>query len=163
VKDAAPILEYAQRNYDTIILDCGNSYTSWNLSAAYFCDELLLVTTNELPALQAAQRALAWLDLNRIEDSKVRVIVNRYEREIGLNSDVISSALQADVFLVIPADYETVQKSQMEGKSLPANSVAGRCVVALADRVCGKREKGDEKKSSSLTGGFKSLFSRASP
>jgi pilus assembly protein CpaE len=162
VKDAAPILEYAQRNYDTIILDCGNSYTSWNLSAAYFCDELLLVTTNELPALQAAQRALAWLDLNRIEDSKVRVVVNRYEREIGLNSDVISSALQADVFLVIPADYETVQKSQMEGKSLPTSSVAGRCVVALADRVCGKREKADDKKSSSLTGGFKSLFSRAS-
>ena len=125
VRDAAPILEYAQRNYDTIILDCGNSYTSWNLSAAYFCDELLLVTTNELPALQAAQRALAWLDFNRIEDSKVRVIVNRYEREIGLNSDVISSALQSDVFLVIPADYETVQKFA-DGRQIAPAKQCGR-------------------------------------
>jgi len=70
-----------------------NSYTGWNLSIAYLCDELILATTNELPSLQAAQRALAWFEQQRIESSKIRVVVNRYERDIGLNSDVISAAL----------------------------------------------------------------------
>ena len=159
--DASPILDYSQAAYETIIVDCGNSYTNWNLSVAYLCDELVLVTTNELPALQSAQRALAWFEQHRIDQSKIRVVVNRYEREIGLNSDVISSALQTDVFHVIPADYEAVQRSQMEGKPLPAGSAAAKSMAALADKICVKREKsGGDKKSSSLTGGFKSLFSR---
>ncbi len=160
--DASPILDFAQASYETIIIDCGNSYTNWNLSIAYLCDELVLVTTNELPALQSAQRALAWFDQHRIEQSKIRVVVNRYEREIGLNSDVISSALQTDVFQVIPADYEAVQKSQMDGKPLPAGCAAAKSVAALADKICTRRDKpADDKKPSSLTGGFKSLFSRA--
>ncbi len=159
--DASPILDYAQASYETIIVDCGNSYTNWNLSVAYLCDELILVTTNELPALQSAQRALAWFEQHRIEPSKIRVVVNRYEREIGLNSDVISSALQTEVFQVIPADYEAVQRSQMEGKPLPAGCAAAKSLAALADKICVKRDKSGDKKSSSLTGGFKSLFSRA--
>lgn len=160
--DASPILDYAQASYETIIVDCGNSYTNWNLSAAHLCDELVLVTTNELPALQSTQRALAWFEQHRIDQSKIRVVVNRYEREIGLNSDVISSALQAEVFQVIPADYEAVQKSQMDGKPLPPGCVAAKSMAALADKIFTKRNKpADDKRSSSLTGGFKSLFSRA--
>ncbi len=160
--DAGPILNFAQASYETMIVDCGNSYTNWNLSVANLCDELVLVTTNELPALQSAQRALAWFEQHRIDQSKIRVVVNRYEREIGLNSDVISSALQADVFQLIPADYEAVQKSQMDGKPLPPGCVAAKSIAALADKICAKRDKpADGKKSSSLTGGFKSLFSRA--
>ncbi len=160
--DAGPILNFAQASYETMIVDCGNSYTNWNLSVANLCDELVLVTTNELPALQSAQRALAWFEQHRIDLSKIRVVVNRYEREIGLNSDVISSALQADVFQLIPADYEAVQKSQMDGKPLPPGCVAAKSIAALADKICAKRDKpADGKKSSSLTGGFKSLFSRA--
>jgi len=158
--DAGPILDYAQALYETIIVDCGNSYTSWNLSTALLSDEVVLVTTNELPALQSTQRALAWFEQHRVEQPKIKVVVNRYEREIGLNSDVISTVLQTDVFQVIPADYEAVQRSQMEGKPLPSGSLAAKGVAALADKICVKREKSDQKKSSSLTGGFKSLFSR---
>jgi len=158
--DAGPILDYAQALYETIIIDCGNSYTSWNLSTALLSDEVVLVTTNELPALQSTQRALAWFEQHRVEQPKIKVVVNRYEREIGLNSDVISTVLQTDVFQVIPADYEAVQRSQMEGKPLPSGSLAAKGVAALADKICVKREKSDQKKSSSLTGGFKSLFSR---
>jgi len=158
--DASPILDYAQASYETIIVDCGNSYTNWNLSTAYLSDEVVLVTTNELPALQSAQRALAWFEQHRIDQSKIRVVVNRYEREIGLNSDVISTALQADVFQVIPADYEAVQRSQMEGKPLPSGCIAAKSLASLADKICVKRARSDDKKPSSLTGGFKSLFSR---
>jgi len=54
---------------------------------------LLLVTTNELPALQAAQRALSYLDTNRIGRWKIRLVVNRYLRDVGLSREVIGTAL----------------------------------------------------------------------
>jgi pilus assembly protein CpaE len=59
LNDPSPILEYARHAYDVIILDAGNVYGDWNLNQARLANEILLVTTNELPALQAAQRALS--------------------------------------------------------------------------------------------------------
>ena len=51
-----------------------------------------------------------------------RVIVNRYDRQVGLSEDVIATALNADVYHLLPSDYESVQKAVMEGKSIPASS-----------------------------------------
>ena len=70
------------------------------LNQARAANELLLVTTNELPALQAAQRALSYLDSNRIGRWKVRLIVNRYQREaklIGKRSQHIPHGYEAEV------------------------------------------------------------------
>src|ERR1043166_9442784 len=66
LRDPTPILDYARHIYDVIVLDTSTVYGDWNLNQARQANELLLVTTNELPALQAAQRALSYLDTNRI-------------------------------------------------------------------------------------------------
>jgi pilus assembly protein CpaE len=160
--DASPIIEYAQRSYETIVLDCCNAYTEWNLSIARNSDDIILMTTNELASLQAAQKVLAHFDQNRIDPAKIKIVVNRYDRDIGLNSDVISSALNQDIFQVIPSDYETVQKSLMDGKPIAANSALGKNLAMLADRVCSKREKPEDEKKRSGSGGLLSIFSRAS-
>ena len=60
--EANSVIESARSLYDTVVLDCGSAYGRWNLSAAMAADELILVTTNELSSLQAAQRLLAWYD-----------------------------------------------------------------------------------------------------
>ena len=98
LNDPSPILEYARHAYDVIILDAGNVYGDWNLNQARAAHEVLLVTTNELPALQAAQRALSYLDANRVGRWKIRLLVNRYQRDIGLSREVIGTALHTEVF-----------------------------------------------------------------
>ena len=55
LRDPSPILEYARHAYDVVILDTSSVYTEWNLNCARAANELLLVTTNELPG--AAGRA----------------------------------------------------------------------------------------------------------
>jgi pilus assembly protein CpaE len=163
LQNAASIIEYAQRAYETSLIDCGNAYTEWNLSIARNCDELLLVTTNELAALQAAQKCLAHLQQHHIDSSTVKIIVNRYDRDIGLNADIIGDALNCEVYQVIPSDYEAVQKSMMDGKPIPANSNIGKSLSQLADRVCRPQDRSaDEKKTSSSTSGIFSRLSRAS-
>jgi pilus assembly protein CpaE len=91
LQDPTPIIEFARQLYDTVIIDCANVFGDWGLALAAICDEFLLVTTNELPALQATQRILAHLDRNRVERSKLRLVVNRYSREVGLSKGVITS------------------------------------------------------------------------
>jgi septum formation inhibitor-activating ATPase MinD len=88
------------------------------------------------------------------------LIVNRYDRHTGLSKDVIGTALHTEIFHILPADYEAIQKSLMEGKPLAPNTSFGKSMIGLVDRLAGSSEPLG-KKSSSLSG-LLSLFSRMS-
>lgn len=161
--DPTPVVEFARQLYDVVVLDCPTVYGKWGLALATVCDDLLLVTTNELPTLQATQRVLVYLERNRVEQSKIRLIVNRYSRDVGLSKDAIATALHRDVHHLIPSDYESVQRALVEGRPLPSSTAFGKSLIALADRLAGNKPVPEEKKKkakSSLTGMFSSIFSR---
>ncbi len=157
--NASSIVEYARGTYDLVVLDAGGVYGDWNLSQAQRADEILLVTTNELTALQAVQRALGYLEANGVQRYKIKLIVNRYDRHAGLSKDVIGTALHTDIYHIMPTDYDAIQKALMEGKPLAPTTSFGKSVIALVDRLAGGVEP--QKKSSSLSG-ILSLFSRTS-
>jgi pilus assembly protein CpaE len=162
LRDPSPILDYARHNYDVVVIDAGGVYGEWNLNQARMASELLLVTTNELPALQAAQRALSYLDANRIGRWKIRLIVNRYLRDVGLSREVIATALHTEVYDIFPSDYEAVQKSLMEGKPAPSSTTFGKSIMLLADKLNGGRGEPAAKKKSSSLGGLLGLFTKTS-
>lgn len=168
--DPTPLLEFARQLYDVLIVDSPGLFDEWGLALARVCNELLLVTTNELPALQATQRALAHLDRNRVERSKVRLLVNRYTKDAGLSKDAIATALHIDVFQLIPDDTESVQRALVEGKPIPPGSAFGKALQTLPRRLsCAKPATGakakpaangkDPRKKRAL-GGILSLFSK---
>ncbi len=159
LRDPSPILEYARHAYDVVILDTSSVYTEWNLNIARGANELLLVTTNELPALQAAQRALSYLDTNRIGRWKIRLVVNRYLRDVGLSREVIGTALHTEVFETLPSDYDAVQKALLDGKAIPASTPFGKGMVEIVERLGGKSQPA--KRGSSLSG-LLGLFSKTS-
>jgi pilus assembly protein CpaE len=73
ISDPAPLVEFVKTQYDAIVLDSGGIYGNWGLGLARLADELLMVSTNELPALQATQRAFTYLDAQRVERNKTRL------------------------------------------------------------------------------------------
>jgi pilus assembly protein CpaE len=159
VNDPAGMIEFARGAYDIVVLDAGGVYGDWNLCQAQLADEILLVTTNELTALQAVQRSLTYLEANNVPAYKVKLVVNRYDRHMGLSRDVIGTALHTEIFHLIPADYEAIQKSLMDGKPMTTSTNFGKSVAALVERIAGASEPA--RKSSSLSG-LLSLFSRTS-
>ena len=161
LEDALPVLEYARTAYDVIVMDAGSAYGSWNLSQVAMADEVLLITTNELPALQAAQRAMSYFDANGVPRQKVRLVVNRFSRDVGLSRDVIATALGVDIFEVIPSDYDTIQKGLLEGKPIASSTGVGKAIAQAAENLVGRKDNGKEKKTStSPLASLLSLFGR---
>jgi Flp pilus assembly CpaE family ATPase len=103
---------------------------------------------------------LAYLENDHIDTSKIKLVVNRYNRETGLNSDLIPKAAGCEVCLVIPSENELVQKSLMEGKPIPPGSSAGKALSSLAGKVIGVCEKGPEARKTPSRGLFSAIFSR---
>lgn len=160
LQDATPVIEFARRMYDNIIVDTNGVYGEWNTTLGRLCDELVLVTTNELSALQATQRALAYLEQQRIDRYKLKLVLSRYRTDIGLTRDVINTALQMDVFELIPSDVEAVQRGLLDGRPIVPASPFGRSLKALAHRLSGTELPAvPEKKGSGLTG-LLSIFGR---
>jgi len=162
LQDASPIVEYARQFYQSVVIDASGVYGDWSLDLARLSDEILLVCTNELPALQAAQRALAYLDRNRIDRGKIHVVVNRFSRDLGLSREMIETALHTEVYQVLPSDYEGVQKALLEGKPIPSTSSFGRSLSALANRLAGKETgfSDSEPKKGAIGGIFSRLLGR---
>lgn len=159
--DASLILDFARANYDVVIVDLENAYGSFSLSVSRRADDVIVVATNELPALQAAQKVLGYLEANRVERNKMRLVVNRYSKEAGLSRDVIEAALHSEIYHTLPADYESIHRCLIEGRPIGAGTNFGKSVAQLGERLCG-RPPGSEvpaKKNSALSGIF-SLFSR---
>jgi pilus assembly protein CpaE len=159
--EPTPLVEFARQHYDTVIIDSAGVLDRWGLALAAACDELLLVTTNELPAVQATQRALLRLERSRIERSKIRLVVNRYARGVGLSKEAIATALHLDVFHVVPSDYEAVHRSLVEAKPLPASSAVGRSLAELAARLSGNAPEQAVRGRKVWGGILASLFSKA--
>lgn len=161
LRNAHPIIQFSRFAYEAVIIDTAGPYGEWNQELAQLADEVLLVTTNELPALQATQRALSHMERNNVSRSKVRLLVNRYHRDLGLSRDVIETALHIDVFHLLPSDYDSIQRALIEGKPIPANNGFGKGLVQLAERLAGREECLPAKKSSGFSS-LLSLFSRTS-
>jgi pilus assembly protein CpaE len=155
-QEAAAMIEYSRENYGAVILDTAGPYGSWVEEIAKLCDELLLVTTNELPALHSTQRAIAHLERNGIERSKIKLVVNRFNSDLGLDRTAIQTALNLDVFQLLPNDTDTIQKSLLEGKPVAASTVLGKHFVNMAERLGGR--EADAKRRKPLLSGIFSIF-----
>ena len=99
-------------------------------------------------------------DRLKVDRSKIRLLVNRSNPDVGLNQEAIETALHIDVFHVIPSDYDAVQKALVEGKPVAASSGFGKSLIALSDRMAGKKKPEAKKKSSSWVSIFSSIVSR---
>lgn len=160
LRDPSQITDYARSAYDFAFFDAGGVYGDWNLGIARASDDVLLVTTNELPALQAAQRALQYLERNRISRSKIRLVVNRYARDLGLSKEIIGTALNIEVHHTIPSDYDAIQKSLLEGKPIQSSSNFGKAMADLAEGLGSRNEAGGNEKAPKKSGGFFSFLRR---
>ena len=156
VHEAAAMIQYSRENYGAVILDAASPYGAWAEEVAKLCDELVLVTTNELPALHSTQRAIAHLERIGIERSKIKLVVNRFNADLGLDRDAIQTALSLDVFQVLPNDADTIQKSLLEGKPVVSSTALGKLLVNMAERLGGSEKAAKQRKP--LLSGIFSLF-----
>lgn len=161
--DPAPVLAFCKAAYDAVFVDLGEPYSSWSHFAAAAADELLLVSTNELPSLRSAQRVLHNLEEHQVDMSKIKLVVNRYSSDVGLTQDAIETALGIPVFQILPSDYEGVQRALVEGKSISSTSALGKAYSNMAETLYGNRvaEKKVEKKTAGWVSFFGNLVGRS--
>ncbi|PYT32784.1 MAG: hypothetical protein DMG57_00730 [Acidobacteria bacterium] len=155
LEDLAAMVQYWRQVDNYVVMDILGSQCPWGLELARLSDQLVLVTTNELPAIHATQNTRAYFDHKNFSRSRIRLVVNGYTTDVGLDEQAISAALDLKVFQLLLSDFEAVQKSLMESKPVPAGTQVGRSISELAENLTGRKRA---PKRHSLFGGLFSMF-----
>jgi pilus assembly protein CpaE len=135
---AGELCAFWRERYEAVVLDLPDVRAAVDCGFAALADIVLLVTTNELAALQATGRGLRYLDAGAGDRAKLRLILNRYTPVTGLKREDVKTALALQPFAILCNDYEVIQAALLEGKPVPPGSRFGASVQALCRQLSHK-------------------------
>ena len=131
----AEIVAFWRERYQTVVLDLADVRAAADSGLAAQCDTILLVTTNELAALQTTRRALQCLDQVVPDRGRLRLLLNRYTPASGLKREDVQKALAVEPFATLCNDYDSIQSALLEGRPAPAGSRFAASIEALCRQL----------------------------
>ncbi|MGH9155283.1 MAG: AAA family ATPase [Acidimicrobiales bacterium] len=133
--DVARVIEAARSRYDYVIVDTPAALTEIVLAAFDQSDQLFTMATLDLPSVRNMSVFLNTLDKLKIPADNVKLILNKAERDVGIDVDDISRLFPQGFSSVLPYARE-VSKSVNIGTPIlafnPASEVSLRMAAGLA-------------------------------
>jgi pilus assembly protein CpaE len=105
------VLQKLRESYEYIVLDPQHTFDSITLAALDQSDEIVLVLTLDIPAIRSTQRALEIFDRLGYPRKKVRILVNRWSKQIDLDLRQVEKFLGEPVVGFVPSDYQLAVSS----------------------------------------------------
>lgn len=149
------VLQHLRRMFAYVVVDTAPILTDIILSAIDVSDVIVLVATQEIPAIKNSRLFLDLLQTMGIDKQRILFIMNRYDKRIAITPDRVGDNLKQEVAAVIPMDEKVVIPSvnrgvpfMLDNKSQPvargifslAESVRARLTAIEAEsEVAGKR------------------------
>ena len=112
------VLQKLRESYDYVVLDPQHTFDSITLAALDQSDEIVLVLTLDIPAIRSTQRALEIFDRLGYPRQKVRIVVNRFSKQIDLDLRQVEKFLGEPVIGYVPSEYQTAVTSINLGQPL---------------------------------------------
>jgi pilus assembly protein CpaE len=105
------VLDRLRENYDCIVLDPQHTFDPITVAALDQSDEIVLVLTLDIPAIQSAKRSLDLFDRLGYPRKKVRIVVNRWNKQDDLDISKVENVLREPVLGTMQSDYHRAVSS----------------------------------------------------
>ena len=105
------VLQKLREHFDYVVLDPQHTFDSITLAALDQADDIVLILTLDIPAIRSTQRALEIFDRLGYPRKKVRIVVNRWSKQIDLDLRQVEKFLGEPVVGFVPSDYQTAVSS----------------------------------------------------
>src|SRR5258705_13748016 len=112
------VLRRLRESYEYVVIDPQHTFDSITLAALDLSDEIVLVLTLDIPAIRSTQRALEIFDRLGYPRKKIRIVLNRWSKQIDLDLRQVEKFLGEPVIGFIPSEYQTAVGSINLGNPL---------------------------------------------
>jgi pilus assembly protein CpaE len=109
------VLSFLRKIYTYVIIDSSPILTDVILSAMDLSDLIILITTQDIPAIKNARLYLDLADVLGIERQRILFVMNRFDRRIGIMPEKVGESFKHEIVAVIPVEERTVLPSINRG------------------------------------------------
>lgn len=132
------VLQFMQRMYSYVVVDTSPILTDIILSAIDLSDVVVLVTTQEIPAIKNSRLILDLLNTMGVGKERIIFAMNRYDKRVAITPERVSENLKHEIAAAIPLDEKVAVTAvnrgvpfMLDNKSQPI----GRGIFSLAESV----------------------------
>ena len=129
------VLSLLRQHFAITVVDCEHHLSEATLTALDAADRIVLVTQLTVPALRSTQRTLAVCRRLGYDDSKLCVVVNRYQSGDVLPVKDAEDLLQTQVYWKLPNDYRLSAASLTRGVPVTIEDPNAKLSRSYADLV----------------------------
>ena len=150
------ILNLLRAQFAYTVVDCEHHLSEATLTALDTANRIVLVTQLTVPALRSTQRSLAVARRLGYEESKLCVVVNRYQSGDVLPVKDAENLLQAPIYWKLPNDYRLSAESLTQGVPVTVqdpNAKLSRSYGELARKLSGATGPSSFSRSATPSGG----------
>jgi pilus assembly protein CpaE len=130
-KHVYEVMELLRQRFDTVIVDTPHSFDAVTISALDHADQILVVLTLEIHAIRSTRRALEIFDRLGYPRKKIRIVVNRWSKDIELDQKQVEKFLGERVVGFIQSDYRAAVNSINLGQPLVESAPASKVAADL--------------------------------
>lgn len=110
------VLSLLRHLYSYVIVDTTSMLDDVTLAGIDNADLIMLVTTQEIPAIKDARLFLDLLPGLGIPRDRILLVMNRFDKRIGITPEKVSENFKQEIAAVLPFDDRTVLPSVNRGK-----------------------------------------------
>ncbi|HJW90389.1 MAG TPA: response regulator [Anaerolineales bacterium] len=148
------VLEYLREMFAYVVVDTASSLTEVTLAAIDRSDLIVLLTTQDIPAIKNARLFLDLASVLKISRERIVFMMNRFDKRIGITPEKISESFKHEVVAVLPFEERTVVPSVNRGVPFMVDDRArpiARSFQAFTDIVLKKMAELDAEGERELT------------
>lgn len=147
------IIDLLKLNYEFIIVDTQNQVSELELRLLEISDIIFIIMTMELTFIRNTKLLLDLLYKLKIPKEKIKVILNRAFKAMGLEPSRVEKSLQYSISHFIPSEGDIVIPSINRGIPFVLQDLGGTPIYMSIEKIC-KRIVGEE-----AEGGTWNMFS----
>jgi pilus assembly protein CpaE len=132
------VLHALSQMFAYVIVDTASALTDITLGAFDASDLIMLVTTQEIPAIKNAGLFLGVADALDIRRKSILFVMNRFDKRIAITPERVGDNLKQEIVSVVPFDDRTVVPSVNKGVPLMVankTSPVARAILDLAETI----------------------------
>jgi pilus assembly protein CpaE len=127
------LLQLVETQYEMVVLDVDHVLSPLTIKALNRCDVVFLVMENLLPFVRDAKRLVRRFRALGYDDSKIRIIVNRYEKNGTIDISEIEKAIGLKVSHTIRSSFSDVAQAINMGAPITEINPNNTIVQVLRD------------------------------
>lgn len=141
------LLLFLKKVYSYVVVDTASYLTDATLGALECADQIILITTQDIPAIKSAHTFLGIIDSLPVPIPRDRVafVMNKYDKRIGITPEKVGENLRQPMVMAIPLDDRgIVGESIKKGTPLMLDNRAHpvcKSIVALFNSLVERMEK----------------------